>query len=50
MNVLIKEINDIIENNNSKINVNLGIGKYTKKVWSSDLTHRYININADYRS
>ena len=33
-----------------KINVDLGMNKYRKKVWSSDLTHEYININADYRS
>ena len=33
-----------------KINVDLGIGKYTKTVWSSDLTHQYIKINSDYRS
>ena len=33
-----------------KININLGLGKYSKKVFSSDLTYQYIRINADYRS
>ncbi|MGC6475825.1 MAG: bifunctional glutamate N-acetyltransferase/amino-acid acetyltransferase ArgJ [Parvibaculales bacterium] len=30
--------------------VHLGIGKGQSKVWTSDLTHDYIAINADYRS
>ena len=28
----------------------LGIGAGTATVWTCDLTHRYIEINADYRS
>ncbi|MEZ5686078.1 MAG: bifunctional glutamate N-acetyltransferase/amino-acid acetyltransferase ArgJ [Paracoccaceae bacterium] len=32
------------------IGVDLGLGKATKSVWTCDLTHRYIDINADYRS
>ncbi len=33
-----------------EIGVDLGIGKGEAKVWTCDLTHRYIDINADYRS
>ncbi|MBW0158450.1 bifunctional glutamate N-acetyltransferase/amino-acid acetyltransferase ArgJ [Sedimentimonas flavescens] len=32
------------------IGVDLGLGKAKKSVWTCDLTHRYIDINADYRS
>ncbi|MCV2863237.1 bifunctional glutamate N-acetyltransferase/amino-acid acetyltransferase ArgJ [Defluviimonas sp. WL0075] len=32
------------------IHVDLGLGKAAKSVWTCDLTHRYIDINADYRS
>ena len=44
------KLNRYMKNKIIKINVNLGIDKYMKRVWSSDLTHAYININADYRS
>jgi|TARA_B100001964_G_scaffold71227_1_gene80808 glutamate N-acetyltransferase/amino-acid N-acetyltransferase len=44
------KLNRYMKNKVIKIKVNLGIDKYTKKVWSSDLTHEYININSDYRS
>ncbi len=30
--------------------VDLGIGRGRARVWTCDLTHRYIDINADYRS
>ncbi len=43
-------LNRYMKNKIIKINVSLGINKYTKRVWSSDLTHEYININSDYRS
>ncbi|PTW99108.1 bifunctional glutamate N-acetyltransferase/amino-acid acetyltransferase ArgJ [Pararhodobacter aggregans] len=33
-----------------EIGVDLGLGKGRAKVWTCDLTHRYIDINADYRS
>ena len=33
-----------------KISVDLGLGQGTSKVWTCDLTHQYIAINADYRS
>ncbi|WP_313351626.1 bifunctional glutamate N-acetyltransferase/amino-acid acetyltransferase ArgJ [Paracoccus sp. (in: a-proteobacteria)] len=32
------------------IGVDLGLGKGGRTVWTCDLTHRYIDINADYRS
>ncbi|WP_374655417.1 bifunctional glutamate N-acetyltransferase/amino-acid acetyltransferase ArgJ [Dongia sp.] len=32
------------------IGVDVGIGKGSARVWTCDLTHRYIEINADYRS
>ena len=33
-----------------ELNVDLGIGEATATVWTCDLTHGYISINADYRS
>ena len=33
-----------------EIGVDLGLGKGRATVWTCDLTHRYIDINADYRS
>ncbi len=39
-----------MKNEELKITVDLGIGKATTSVWTCDLTHRYIDINADYRS
>ena len=32
------------------IEIDLGIGKGEARVWTCDLTHGYISINADYRS
>ncbi len=32
------------------IAVDLGLGKFKRSVWTCDLTNRYIEINADYRS
>ncbi len=33
-----------------KISVDLGLGSGAAHVWTCDLTHQYISINADYRS
>jgi len=35
---------------NLAINVDLGLGDGKSTVWTCDLTHQYITINADYRS
>jgi len=32
------------------IDVDIGIGRGRATVWTCDLTHGYISINADYRS
>jgi glutamate N-acetyltransferase/amino-acid N-acetyltransferase len=32
------------------IEVDVGAGKSSATVWTCDLTHGYIDINADYRS
>ncbi len=32
------------------LSVDVGVGKYCGKVYTCDLTHKYIQINADYRS
>ena len=39
-----------MKNPELEIGVDLGLGKGKAKVWTCDLTHRYIDINADYRS
>ena len=33
-----------------RITVDIGLGTGTATVWTCDLTHGYISINADYRS
>jgi glutamate N-acetyltransferase / amino-acid N-acetyltransferase len=33
-----------------EIDVDLGIGAGSATVWTCDLTHRYIDINGNYRS
>ena len=32
------------------IAIDLAVGRAAATVWSCDLTHKYIDINADYRS
>ena len=39
-----------MKNQELKITVDLGVGDGSAKVWTCDLTHQYISINADYRS
>lgn len=39
-----------IKTRDVKIGVDVGIGTGKARVWTCDLTHRYIEINADYRS
>ena len=43
-------LNKYMKNKIIKINLDLKLGSYNKTVWSSDLTKKYIEINADYRS
>jgi glutamate N-acetyltransferase/amino-acid N-acetyltransferase len=39
-----------IKGQDIRIAVDVGVGKGSARVWTCDLTHRYIEINADYRS
>ncbi len=39
-----------IQGRDIHIAVDIGIGRGKARVWTCDLTHRYIEINADYRS
>ncbi|WP_294606844.1 bifunctional glutamate N-acetyltransferase/amino-acid acetyltransferase ArgJ [uncultured Roseovarius sp.] len=39
-----------MKNQDIEIHVDLGLGGGTATVWTCDLTHGYIDINADYRS
>ena len=48
--VNLKKLNLYMQNKIIQINVDLGIGKFKRTVYSSDLTKEYIRINADYRS
>ena len=45
-----KKLDLYMKNKTIQINVNLGLGKYKRTIYASDLTHEYININGDYRS
>ena len=36
--------------NDIEITVDLGLGSGRARVWTCDLTHEYIRINADYRT
>jgi len=46
----IKKLDLYMLNKKIQINVDLGIGKFKRTTYSSDLTHEYIRINGDYRS
>lgn len=39
-----------MKNGEIVIRINAGVGKASATVWTCDLTHAYISINADYRS
>ena len=39
-----------LKNTNIDINIKYNTGLFKSTVWTSDLSHEYININADYRS
>ena len=39
-----------MKNKNIEISLDVGVGRSKATVWTCDLTHKYISINADYRS
>jgi glutamate N-acetyltransferase/amino-acid N-acetyltransferase len=39
-----------MKNSEITIRINAGVGKASATVWTCDLTHDYVSINADYRS
>lgn len=41
---------DVLKQKEFTVSVDLGIGSGTATVYTSDLTHEYVSINADYRS
>ena len=46
----IKKLDLYMKNKIIEINISLGIGKYERTIYSSDLTYEYIKINGSYRS
>ena len=44
------QVSDYIRESEIKISVNMGDGQGKFTVWTCDLTHGYIDINADYRT
>lgn len=45
-----EEVSAYMKNDEIVLSVDLGIGRGRATVWTCDLTHEYISINADYRS
>lgn len=45
-----KVVSQYMKGNEIEISVDVGLGKGQARVWTCDLTHGYISINADYRS
>ena len=45
-----KTVATYMKNRDIVIRINAGVGKASATVWTCDLTHDYISINADYRS
>jgi glutamate N-acetyltransferase/amino-acid N-acetyltransferase len=45
-----KTVAAYMKNGEIVIRVHVGVGKAAARVWTCDLTHDYISINADYRS
>jgi glutamate N-acetyltransferase / amino-acid N-acetyltransferase len=43
-------VSTYMKSNEIEITVDIGLGKARARVWTCDLTHEYIAINADYRS
>ena len=49
-NINFSKLDNYMKKKIIEINVNLNQGNFSKTVYASDLTHEYIQINADYRS
>ncbi len=45
-----KTVAAYMKNREIVIRVHVGVGKAAARVWTCDLTHEYVSINADYRS
>ncbi|WP_045834843.1 bifunctional glutamate N-acetyltransferase/amino-acid acetyltransferase ArgJ [Hyphomicrobium sp. 99] len=45
-----KTVAAYMKNSEILIRVDVGVGKSGARVWTCDLTHEYVSINADYRS
>lgn len=45
-----KTVAAYMKNSEIVIRVDVGVGKSGARVWTCDLTHEYVSINADYRS
>ncbi len=45
-----KTVAAYMKNRDIVIRANVGVGKASARVWTCDLTHDYISINADYRT
>ena len=46
----LKKLDKYMKNKMIEINIDLSIGRSSRTVYSSDLTHDYVRINSDYRS
>ena len=49
-NHFVKKLDNYMKSKIIQINVDLGIGKFKRTVYASDLTYEYDRINGDYRS
>jgi glutamate N-acetyltransferase/amino-acid N-acetyltransferase len=45
-----KTVAAYMKNTEIVIRVHVGVGSAAARVWTCDLTHGYVSINADYRS
>ncbi|MCB1483272.1 MAG: bifunctional ornithine acetyltransferase/N-acetylglutamate synthase, partial [Hyphomicrobiaceae bacterium] len=45
-----KTVAAYMKNSDIVIRADVGVGKSSARVWTCDLTHDYVSINADYRS
>lgn len=45
-----KDLDKYLKKKSIKLHVDFGLGNGTSKIWTCDLTKKYVSINADYRS